>query len=128
MNIKTIRQIEGTERQVRFNGGISLRLLLASDGMGFSLNKTIVEIGGPYRWHYKNHLEACFCVRGRGEIRDLSTGFIYTILPDMIYILNKHDAHEFTAHEETVLISVFNPPLIGSETHQQDGSYPLFNV
>ena len=39
-------------------------------------------------------------------------------------MLNKHDAHWFEAHEETILICVFNPPLIGQEVHDPFGSYP----
>ena len=41
----------------------------------------------------------------------------------MTYVLDDYDPHYFEAHEKTVLICVFNPPLTGKEIHQEDGSY-----
>ncbi len=91
--------------------------------MGFGLHKTIIPTGGPYHWHYKNHLEACYCIKGKGFITDLKTGIKHMITPDVVYVLNDHDDHIFEAVEDTVLISVFNPPLTGHEIHGADGSY-----
>jgi L-ectoine synthase len=42
-----------------------------------------------------------------------------------MYVLDKNDRHTFQAIEETVLISIFNPPVTGAEVHDQDGSYQL---
>jgi ParB-like chromosome segregation protein Spo0J len=42
-------------------------------------------------------------------------------------VLDKNDPHWFEAHQQTVLICVFNPPLSGQETHQEDGSYSLLD-
>jgi hypothetical protein len=103
-------------------GFVSNRILLESDGMGYTLTKTVVN-PGSWRWHYKNHLESCFCVSGHGEILNESTGETFEIEPDTTYVLDQHDAHVFTAYVETVLICVFNPPLSGKELHQEDGSY-----
>lgn len=106
------------------NGGfISERFLLAKDGMGFSLHKTTIPKGPPQHWHYKNHLEACFCVSGGGWLENLKTREKYYIKPDVVYVLDKNDDHTFQALEDTVLISVFNPPIAGNEVHQEDGSY-----
>lgn len=121
MKIKRINQIEPVE----FTGGISFRAILESDGMGFAMMKTVIPKGGPHHWHYHNHLEACYCIKGKGELTDLSTGTKHLITPDVIYILDKHDDHTFEALEDTVLISIFNPPLKGQETHKADGSYSI---
>ena len=123
MQVKSIKDIEGTERDVVGKGFRSLRLLLEKDGMGFSLHKTLIPKGKAWRWHYKHHLEACFCVQGRGVLTDLSTNISYEIEPDTIYVLDKHDAHTFQALEDVILISVFNPPVKGNEIHKEDGSY-----
>jgi L-ectoine synthase len=40
-----------------------------------------------------------------------------------MYALDKHDVHYVKALEDTVLISVFNPPVTGREVHDADGSY-----
>lgn len=121
MQIKRINQID----PVAFTGGVSFRAVTAKDGVGFGINKTVIPKGGPYRWHYKNHLEACYCIKGRGELTNLETGTKVFIVPDMVYVLDKHDDHTFEALEDTILISVFNPPLQGNETHDEDGNYPV---
>lgn len=123
MKVRTIQEITGSDRHVVGHGFESLRLLLARDNMGFSLHKTIIPKGGPYHWHYRHHFEACYCVSGEGLITDLSNGNTFPILPDTVYILDENDNHEFEAVKDTVLISIFNPPIIGSEIHQEDGSY-----
>lgn len=121
MKIKRIKEIEGTA----FTGGVSFRAVLAKDGMGFAMMKTVIPQGGPHHWHYPNHLEACYCIKGRGEITDLATGIKHLITPDVVYVLDNHDDHTFEAFEDTVLISVFNPPLKGTETHDENGHYSI---
>lgn len=115
------------ERCVQGVGFESIRFILAKDNMGFSLHKTIIKPNEIYHWHYTNHLEACFCIKGKGEITDLATGKKYTITEGSIYILNNHDDHTFEAFEEVELISVFNPPCTGNEVHRADGSYEIKN-
>lgn len=125
MKVVKIDELIQTERDVRCpKGGFrSLRVLLESDGMGYSLTKTIVPKGEPQLWHYKHHLETCYCVSGLGVLNNLESGEMFVIRPDTIYVLDKHDRHQFMALEETVLICVFNPPLKGQEVHKEDGSY-----
>ena len=124
MKIRTIEEIANTDRQVEFTGGTSYRLLLAKDNMGFSFHKTVVN-PGRWHWHYKYHLESCYCISGSGVIHDLKSGMSHKILPGTIYILDNHDDHEFEAFEETILISVFNPPIVGDESHDENGVYKL---
>lgn len=125
MKIKRINQLLDTDREVHGEGFVSVRALLASDNMGFSLHKTIIPTGGPYHWHYKNHLEACYCIKGKGIIHDLKNDIKHLITPDVIYVLDDHDDHTFEALEDTVLISIFNPPVTGKEIHNADGSYSI---
>jgi len=101
----------------------SSRLLLESDGMGYTLTSTSIPKGGPWLWHYKNHLEACFCISGFGVLRDMSSCDEHLIQPGVMYALNNHDEHTFEALEDTVLICVFNPPLKGGEVHDKEGVY-----
>lgn len=115
-----------SERKVKFHAGISNRILLAKDGMGFGLTKTVIkpEAGNVYQ-HYKNHLEACYCVSGKAILTNAKTDQFWAISPDVTYVLDNNDPHYFEALEETVLICVFNPPLTGQEIHDKDGSYPI---
>ena len=47
----------------------------------------------------------------------------HIIEPDTIYFLDRNDNHTFESLEDVILISIFNPPVIGNETHNKDGSY-----
>ena len=102
-------------------GFISERYLLESDNMGFTLTRTFIPKGKEQTWHYKNHLEACFCISGAATLK--CNQKVKTIVPGSMYAMNNHDKHYFTALEDTVLICVFNPPLTGDELHGMDGSY-----
>ncbi len=126
MKIVNADWITGTDRQVECpkGGFTSLRMLLESDGMGYTLTKTLVPAGkGPQFWHYKSHLETCYCLSGKGMLKDLTTGVIQKILPGDAYVLDNHDPHTFEALEDVVLLCIFNPPLKGREVHKEDGSY-----
>ena len=127
MNVIRVSDIVGTDREVRcpHGGFTSFRALLAKDGMGFSVHKTVIPAGPPQFWHYKNHLEACYCIAGKGLLTNYGTGEQWLIEPDAMYVLDQHDRHTFQALEETVLISIFNPPVTGREVHDEDGSYQL---
>lgn len=120
-NIKNLDE----NRKVKFHAGVSNRLVLESDGMGYTMTKTVIEPkAGKVFQHYKNHLETCYCVSGEATLTNANTGEEFLITPDTTYILDKNDPHYFEAHKKTVLICTFNPPLTGQEIHQEDGSYP----
>lgn len=113
------------ERIVPYHSGTSNRILLESDAMGYALTKTVIEPGKRVFQHYKNHLESCYCVKGSATLTNARTNEEFRIEPDVTYVLDNHDPHWFEAHEETVLICVFNPPITGREVHDADGSYAL---
>ena len=120
-----IRNVSSPETFVRSpdNAFMSFRLLTKKDGMGFTVCKTVIPKGGPYHWHYKKHLEACYCIQGHGVVTDLANGESYNVSPDTLYVLDNNDDHEFEAFTDVVLVSIFNPPLRGGECHKPDGSY-----
>jgi L-ectoine synthase len=123
MKIVDVKKLEGTEKDVKFTGGNSLRALVKSDNMGFGVCKTHIPKGGPYHWHYLNHLEACYCISGKGVLTNIETKERHEITPDIMYVLDKHDNHTFEALEDVILISIFNPPLTGTEFHDENGNY-----
>lgn len=126
MKVIKIEELKNTDREVEFQYGgfISYRVLTKSDEMGFTVCKTIIPKCKPQYWHYPNHLESCYCIKGYGELVNLETGESFDIQPDTIYVLNKNERHTFEAKsEEVVLISVFNPPLNGNETHKDGEVY-----
>lgn len=128
MKTRSIQEITGTDRDVQFKEGQSLRLVLERDNMGFSVHKTIIPKGQKGHWHYKHHLEACYCIKGSGILTNLETNEAFIIDVDTIYLLDNHDNHTFEALEDVVLISIFNPPVTGNEIHREDGSYELTSI
>lgn len=125
MRVVTLAELKNTAREVECprGGFTSFRFLLAGDGLGFSLHKTVIPKGGAQRWHYRHHLEACYCVSGRGVLIEWEGCKEWVVEPDTVYAPDNHDLHTFQALEDTVLICVFNPPVTGREVHQDDGSY-----
>lgn len=116
-------------RKVKFHAGVSNRIILDEDNLGFSLTKTVVEpSAGKVFQHYKNHQESCYCVSGKATLTNAITGEEFLITADTTYILDKNDPHYFEAHETTVLICTFNPPLVGNEIHDENGSYPKKDI
>lgn len=118
MFVRSITELKGTEREVEWGNGLSYRLLVAADGMGFTVCHTIVRAGTEALLQYRNHFEACYCVGGSGEVEDME-GRKYPIKPGDLYVLDKHDRHYLRGgpHEDLILVSVFNPPLRGTEKH-----------
>lgn len=125
MKVVNVNNLAGTDRDVEFGEGYSMRPVLEKDGMGFSVHKTLIRKGTKGHWHYKQHLEACYCISGKGILTSLDTGESHEITPDVIYLLDNHDNHTFEALTDVVLISIFNPPVKGNETHKEDGSYEI---
>lgn len=124
MIIRNVDRIRGTEKEVHAKNWSSARLLLKGDNMGFSFHETIVLPGTQTKIWYKNHLEAVYCIDGVGEIEE--NGKKHNISKGTIYALDKHDKHILRAFSKMRMICVFNPPLVGPETHDQNGVYPLF--
>jgi L-ectoine synthase len=125
MKVVDVEDLYGTDREVNCpkGGFTSLRYLLESDNMGYTVTMTEIPKGDPQIWHYKNHLETCVCVYGHALLTNLETGKVHRIRPGIAYILDKNDRHQFQALVDTTLICVFNPPLKGREVHKEDGSY-----
>jgi L-ectoine synthase len=122
--VRNLSEIAGGEREVKADTWKSRRLLLAADRMGFSMHDTVIYAGTSTRMCYTNHLEAVYCVAGRGSIQLLATGEVFAIEEGTLYALDQHDEHVLRAETELRLVCVFNPPLIGKEVHDASGAYP----
>jgi L-ectoine synthase len=118
MIVRTLKDLVGTERDVDWGNGNSRRFLIEKDKMNFSLTDTLCKAGSRSLLEYKNHMEACYCIAGEGEIQDVETGEVYPIKPGSMYALDKHDKHYLLAKEELRLVCVFQPALIGNESHK----------
>lgn len=125
MYVRSIDALKGGNRDVDWGNGKSYRLLIEDDGMGFTVCHTVVRAGTQSLLQYRRHLEACYCISGEGEVEDMQ-GNVFPVRPGDIYVLDQHDRHYLRGgKEDLVLVSVFNPPLKGTERHDlnnPDGS------
>ena len=125
MIVRSLNDIDGTERQVSGETWSSRRLLLRDDKMGFSLHDTIIHAGTKTPMHYQNHLEAVYCIEGKGTVTEVDTGTVHPIESGTVYALDQNDRHVLQAETTMRMICVFNPALVGPESHDAEGAYPL---
>lgn len=126
MIVRKLFECRESGRMVSSETWDSTRMVLANDKVGYSFHITRIFPGTETPIWYQNHFEAVYCIRGNGEIETCDDGKIYKIEPGVMYLLDKHDKHLLRGgSEEMELACVFNPPLNGAETHDENGVYPL---
>ncbi len=125
MIVRTLDDLTGTAHDVTGPGWQSRRLLTKPDGMGYTMTDTIIRAGAEMTLEYANHLEACYCITGEGDVRDHATGVVHPIRPGTIYALDQHDRHTLRAAAggDMRLICCFTPALSGTERHGASGGY-----
>ena len=125
MIVRTLEEITGTERDVQTEHWRSKRIVLAGDGVGFSLHETVLDAGSVNDFWYANHIEAVFVVEGEGEITDKDNDVTYRLGPGSVYVLDGHEHHQLRPRTQMRTVCVFNPPVTGREVHDENGVYPL---
>ena len=125
MIVRSLQEAAQSERRIQAENWESVRLLLKSDGMGFSFHVTTIHANTVTPIWYANHLEAVLCIEGDGEVETVDDGVVHKIKPGVMYALDKNDKHVLRANTRMRMVCVFNPPLHGKETHDKDGVYPL---
>jgi len=124
MIVKHLYDVVGTADDVDTPTWNSRRLLLKKDGMGFSMHDTLIKTGTETLIWYQHHVEAVYCIEGEGEIEVIG-GKTYPIRPGTLYALNGHEKHLLRATHQMRMICVFNPPVTGTEVHDENGVYPV---
>lgn len=126
MRIKTLegQRAEGRELVVCDGQITTVRFLVKEDGAGFTVSDVHVDEGTETVLWYKHHQEANYVLEGEGIVEDLGTGETHDLRPGVMLIVGPADRHRVRAKTAMRIISVFNPPLIGDERHDADGSYP----
>lgn len=122
MIVKSREDVIGTKGEACGDRWYSLRLLHQEDGMGVTLTDSILEPGFKMNLWQKNHLEACYCIEGEGEVEELDTGTVHRITPGTLYAMNEHDRHQIRAITCMRVVCTFHPALTGNEVHDADGS------
>ena len=108
MIVRKLSDLRDTDREVKAETWTSRRLLLAGDGMGFSLHDTVIHPGTTTEIHYQNHLEAVYCIQGQGRVTVVETGEVLEIAAGTVYALDGNEKHLLTADTEMRMVCVFN--------------------
>lgn len=118
MPVRIVRKndLVGTDRHVRHEAYETYRLLLAADGAEVTVTDIVLNPGIEATYGYDKHLEIAYCIEGRADIVDLTTGTRSVIEPGTLWVAERGDRFRFKADEPTRLICVFTPPFTGSET------------
>lgn len=127
MKVVKLEDILNTDQHIKEDNWESRRLVLKKDGMGYSVHDTIIKAGTETHIWYQNHLESVYCIEGEGEVETVADGKVWPIKANEIYVLDKNDEHYLRAYEgsDMRMVCVFNPPITGQETHNEDGVYEL---
>lgn len=125
MIVRHLDDVVGTDRDVAAPTWSSRRFLLAKDGLGYSLNDTVLHAGTTTAMWYRHHQESVYCIAGTGSLRNVDTDEVHAISPGTLYVLDGHERHELTAETDLRMVCVFTPALTGLEVHDADGVYPL---
>jgi len=124
-----VRSLDDLKAQGRYQekpgAWSSSRYLLRDDDVGFTMTQTTVAAGTDQIMEYKNHIEANLIIAGEGTVTDSATGDVFELAPGVMYTLDRHDRHRLQATTDLRIVCVFSPALVGSESHDSDGSYPI---
>lgn len=125
MIVRTLAEVEGTERDIKTPNWRSKRIVLAKEKVGFSVHETTLYAGTVNDFWYANHIEAVFVVSGEGELENKETGEVHQLSAGALYLLDGHEHHQLRPKTEMKTVCVFNPPVTGREVHDKNGVYPL---
>lgn len=126
MIVRDVQKLKHTDRHVVTENWSSTRLVVRSDGLGYSVHHTVIPEGFEVHCHYKDHFETNYCIAGEGEVLDIATGERHQLKVGNVYALDRHDEHIVRAlRGELHLVCVFNPPLHGEERHNDHGGYDI---
>lgn len=127
MLIRTMGDVEAAGKTIIINHGAAsaVRLLLKADGAGFSVSEARMRSGTVANLWYKNHWEANYVRSGTAVLEDMVAGRHWNLKTGDLYMVGPTDRHRLTATSPEVfrVVSVFNPPIAGLETHDADNSY-----
>src|SRR5699024_7696947 len=113
MIVTQLEALNDTERDVTSETWRSRRIVLAREGVGFSMHDTVIYAGTTSTFHYENHIEAVYCVEGEGTLTNEETGEVHPLRDGTPYLPDgqaKHTAHATTHTPATPLHGLVPPP------------------
>ncbi|MDH3689995.1 MAG: ectoine synthase [Gammaproteobacteria bacterium] len=125
MFVKTLVELKANGKEVAYTDGKlrAVDFLTKSDGLGFTVSDVRCAAGLDEVLWYKHHWEANYIVEGKGTLEEMSSGQSWSLEPEVIFTVGPKDRHRFRAEQDLHVVSIFNPPLIGTEEYDEDGSF-----
>jgi len=114
----------GCEKVVAGGSARSIRALTQEHQLGFTLCDVRLDAGNRSELWYKHHWEANIVLDGKGILTDLNTGESWPLVSESIYVVGPEDRHSIESETDLHLLSIFNPPLLGDEQHDEEGTLP----
>ena len=115
MIIRSVKDVIGTDRDVQGNGWKSRRIVLARDGLNYSVHETIIDANATFHFDYNSHRETVYCIEGTATLTDVSTGATTELSPGSLYSAGIHERHTIQTKTAVKLLCIFEPALLGSE-------------
>jgi L-ectoine synthase len=115
MFCRHVDDVVGTERDVAGNGWKSRRVILARDGLKYSVHETILDAHVTLRFKYTAHRETVYCIDGSGLVQNVTTGETWKFRPGSIYSVGIGDDHVVKTETKMKLLCIFDPPLESNE-------------
>ena len=131
MLIRSFQEAKENGQVVPISHGKStaVRVLMKNDGLGFSLSEARCNPGNKSKLWYKHHWEANYIRKGKGELTNTISGETWPLYPGVLYCVGPTDQHTVSNSDDPLrIISIFNPPITGIESHDDDGAYPETGV
>ncbi len=125
MLVRTLDEITDTDADIKTENWRSKRIILAKEGVGFSVHGTTLYAGTVNDFWYANHIEAVFVTEGEGDLYDKDNDVTHRLGPGSVYVLDGHERHQLRPRTRMRTVCVFNPPVTGREVHDENGVYPL---
>ena len=111
----TVHDIIGSHRDASGDGWQSRRMVLAEDGLPFSVHETVVAAGTELTLCYRNHSETVYCIEGRASVELIGADRSIDIKPGTLYSVGRGEAHVLRLLEDTRFLCIFEPALEGQE-------------
>ncbi len=123
MFVKRVDEMRQAGKEMITSNGQArtIRMLTNADDVGFGFSDVRLAAGAEAFLWYKHHWQANHIISGSGEVTDITTGQTWELGPSMAYNVGPKDRHRVRAHTDIHLLSVFSPPLMGDEQHDEDG-------
>lgn len=125
MLVRNTQDIDQLSATVESTDWSSRRLLLARDGVDYSMHDTLMKAGSTTLLDYPHHLESAYCIEGEGELEEIGSGHRHAVAPGTVYSLSRGDRVRLHATTDLRLICAVSPALAGDERLDAQGGYPL---